>query len=211
MRTRINPARGRTPGRGEAERRRRIVVEAARLMAAEGVTDYHAAKRKALDRLGLPPARDLPSNEEIAAALSEHLALFHGRRLAQDVPRLRRLAVEAMRFLAPFAPRLVGPVLSGAVTPESEVQLHLTADTPEDVALFLDERSVPYEQGERRLRFGGDRCQSFPMYRFVADGVWMELCCLPPRMARETPLSPVDGRPMKRASLKEAEALIPST
>lgn len=177
-------------------------------MAEEGVRDFQTAKRKAVERLALADNRYLPRNEEVQAALEERLRLFHGERLARDLRRLRELAIEAMRFLAPFEPRLVGPVLIGAVTPESEIQLHVTADTPEQVGLHLQEHRIPYEQGERRMRFGGDRQETLPTYRLIADEAAVELSVFDARAIREPPLSPIDGRPMKRASLRELESLL---
>ena len=176
-------------------------------MAEEGVRDFQMAKRKALGRLDLPD-RHLPSNEEIHTALAQHLNLFYSDRVARDLRRLRALAIEAMRFLVAFDPRLVGSVLHGTVTPESGIDLHLAANTPEEVDLLLQEHNIPHTQGERRLRFGADRYETFPTYCLTADGVTIELCVFTPQAAREPPLSPVDGRPMKRASLREVEALL---
>lgn len=195
--------------RNEEQKRQRITAEAARIMAEEGVRDFQMAKRKAAARLNLPEHRNnLPSNEEVQAALEQHLLLFHGPRLAQDVRRLREVALGAMEFFEAFDPRLVGSVLIGTVTPESEIELHITADTPEEVGLLLQERGIPYVQDERRLRFGGDRYETFPTYRLTADDTAVEVCVFTPRAARELPLSPVDGRPIKRVGWKEVSALL---
>ncbi|HEY8553628.1 MAG TPA: hypothetical protein VIL43_03695 [Burkholderiales bacterium] len=199
---------GKPAARNGEQARARVAVEAARIMAEEGVRDFQAAKRKAVARLNLSETRDLPTNEEIDAALADHLQLFHGARVADDARRLRTIAAQAMSFLAEFEPRLVGPVLAGTVTPESQIQLHVSADTPEQVGLFLLEHGIPYRMGERRIRFGGDRYENVSTYEFVADGAAIEICVFDPRSVRETPLSPVDGRPMRRAALKEVERLL---
>src|SRR3972149_2846326 len=188
---------------GTDELRRQIAADAARIMAEEGVRDFHAAKRKAAARLGLPETKHLPGNDEVDSALQEYLRLFHGGRLTQRVRRLRELAAEAMRFLSKFDPRLVGPVLSGTVTSASAIEIHLTADFSEEIGFWLQEHSIPYEQTDRRLRFGGDRQESFPAYRFTAGNAAVELCIFDRREGREPPLSPVDGKPMKRANLRE--------
>jgi len=185
-----------------------ISVAAARIMAEEGVHDFHSAKRKAADRLNLPEKiRNLPSNQEIESALQQHLQLFHAD-LPQTLHRLRRLALDAMRFLAEFEPRLVGPLLTGAVTKYSDIQLHLSAQTSEEVAFFLQEQGISYEEADKRLRFGGNRFISLPVFRFVADETAVELCVFTPKSVREPPLSPIDGKPMRRATRKEVEALI---
>jgi hypothetical protein len=193
--------------RGDELKRQRVTSEAARIMAEEGVRDFQTAKRKAAERLGLSDHRHLPRNEEIEQALTQHLQLFHRHELSENRQRLRAIAADAMRFLAAYDPRLVGPVLSGTITSTSEIQLHLAADSPEEIGWFLQEHDIPYEQGERRIRFGGDRYEPIATYRFSADGAVIELCVFDPRSARETPLSPVDGRPMRRANLKELETL----
>jgi hypothetical protein len=196
---------------GTDDLRRHIAAEAGRIMAEEGVSDFHTAKRKAASRLGLHESTHLPGNDEVDAALQDHLRLFHATRLAHNVNHLRGLAADAMRFLAKFEPRLVGPVLSGSVTSTSMIELHLTADMPDEIGFWLDQHGIPYEHADRRLRFGGDRHQSFPAYLFSADGVTVELCVFERREVREPPLSPVDGKPMKRANLRELEALLHGT
>jgi hypothetical protein len=192
------------------QQRQRTCHEAARIMAEEGVRDYHAAKRRAAGRLGLPEEKNLPSNQEVETALVEYLRLFQGNRVDARARHLRAMALEAMQFLARFEPRLVGSVLSGTVTSTSAVELHLTADTPEEVGFFLADHGIPHEQYDRRLRFGGDRVETAPAFRFTADGVTIELTVLTPTAVREPPLSPVDGRPMRRAGLREVERLVQS-
>lgn len=188
--------------------RQQIAAMAARIMAEEGVSDFHIAKRKAAERVGAPETKHLPGNEEVQLALQEYLRLFHADRLSQNVARWRQLALDAMQFLAKFEPRLVGAVLSGSVTPATAIELHITADSAEEIGLWLEDQGIPYEQGDRRLRFGGDRHASFPAYRFMADGVPVELCVMTHSEARELPLSPVDGKPMKRANRREVENIV---
>lgn len=192
---------------GGAEIRQRISREAARLIAEEGINDFHIAKRKATERLSLPEGRHLPSNSEIEQALAEHLQLFHARDLPERLHRLRRLAVEAMLLLERFGPRLVGSLLTGLVTPFSKIELHITADTPESVAFFLQDQGVAFEQTTKRLRFGGERSVNVPVYSFDAEDTTINVLILASTDARESPLSPIDGRPMKRAPLREVEAL----
>lgn len=190
------------------ETRQRISREAARLIAEEGINDYQTAKRKAGERLNLPAGRHLPSNIEIEQALAEHLQLFQGRDLPERLRRLRHLAVQVMHLLERFEPRLVGSLLSGHVTRFSKIELHITANSSELVAFFLQDQGIAFEQSSKRLRFGGERGEMVPVYNFVAEDTAIEVTVLTPAGAREAPLSPVDGRPMKRAPRKEVEALM---
>jgi hypothetical protein len=177
-------------------------------MSDEGVRDFQAAKRKAAERLSIPDNKHVPTNQEVEQALREYLELFHAKRLSGTLETLRRCAIEAMRFLADFKPRLVGSVLSGIVTPESRIQIHVSADTPEDIGLLLDDHNIPFEENDKRLRYGGDRYDACPVYCFSADSNPIELYVFDHKKGRETPLSLVDGRPMKRATIKEVEKLL---
>lgn len=186
--------------------RQKIVMEAARLMAEEGVRDYQSAKRKAAHRLSLPDDKNWPANTEIEAALKQHLELFQ-KEWPQTVRALREEALEAMTLFHDFSPKLVGEVLSGTATRFSEVQLHLTA-TPEEMSLFLTGHNIPFDLEDRRLRYNGDRVTQVPVFRFVAGDTPFSLYVLSPEAVRELPLSPVDGRPMHRAGPRELAALL---
>jgi hypothetical protein len=193
--------------RGDDALRIRIAQEAARIMAVEGVRDFAAAKRKAAARLNQSENRHLPSNREIEEALADYLRLFHARDLPHILRGLLDTALEAMRLLNPFDPRLTGPVLQGVATPYSEVQIHAFADDPEQVAVLLQDHGIPYDEDHRRLRYGGDRQETAPVFRFIAGDTTVEITALPRAAAREAPLSPVDARPMKRANLRQVERL----
>ena len=52
--------------------RRRVALEAARLISEHGIRDYRQAKLKAAQRLGLDDEQQLPRNREIEEALREH-------------------------------------------------------------------------------------------------------------------------------------------
>lgn len=187
--------------------RERIAKEAARLMCEAGVRDFQLAKRKALQRLRIREQRNLPNNEEIESAVSEYQRLFRAHSQPRRLAELRRTAVCAMRFLARFQPRLVGAVLNGTADEHSDVCLHLFAETAEEVGLFLLDNGIPHEHGERAMRLASDDTQRLPTCRFLADDVAVELVVFTERARRRVPLSPVDGRPMRRAALQAVEAL----
>ncbi|OOZ42295.1 hypothetical protein BOW53_00170 [Solemya pervernicosa gill symbiont] len=188
--------------------RAQIAQDAARIMAEEGVNDFHAAKRKAAARLGASDTRNMPRNVEIEAALRDYQRIFQGDSHAASLERLRESAQQAMRYFEQFQPRLFGSVLKGTAGGHSDINLQLFADTPEEVLLFLMEQEVPFESGERMLRFSEEQEQLFPSYRILANEVSIELVVLPLKAIRQPPLSPVDGRPMERASLNRLTALM---
>jgi hypothetical protein len=188
--------------------RQAVADEAARIMNEQGVDDFRLAKRKAAERLGVTDASILPRNTEIEAAMMAHHRLFAHDRHAADLTDLRRAALAAMRLMADFQPRLVGPVLNGSASAHSEINLHLFSETPEAVSLRLDERGVPHEVLERRVRFERDRAVSYPALRFVAGRQTVDAVVFPLDGIRQSPSSPVDGKPMRRASTTEVEDLL---
>jgi hypothetical protein len=188
--------------------RHAVAEEAARIMREQGVDDYRLAKRKAADRLGVTDASILPRNTEIEAALVAHQRLFAADRHEAGLAELRRSALEAMRLMADFQPRLVGPVLAGTASPHSDINLHLFTESPEAVSLRLEERGVPHEVLERRLRYERDRTVNYPALRFVAGRQTVDAVVFPLDGIRQSPCSPVDGKPMRRASATEVEALL---
>lgn len=188
--------------------RRALAQEAARIMSEQGIDDYGLAKRKAAQRLGATDIAVLPKNTEIEAALAEHQRLFESNTHSSALEAARRTALQAMRLLQQFQPRLVGPVLSGTASAHSEVNLHLFADSTEAVALHLMENHIPHEMAQRRLRYEPDRLVDYPVVRFVAGNREIDAVVFPVDGIRQSPASPVDGRPMRRADRAEVETLL---
>ena len=188
--------------------RQAVAEEAARIMSEQGIDDFLLAKRKAAERLGVVDASILPRNTEIERALFARQRLFSGGKHEATLADLRRAALKAMQLVADFDPRLVGPVLSGAASAHSEINLHLFAETPEAVSIRLDEHGVPHEALERRVRFERDRSVTFPAFRFVAGRQTVDAVVFPLDGIRQSPFSPVDGKPMRRATAAEVAALL---
>jgi hypothetical protein len=188
--------------------RRAVAEEAARLMSEHGIGDFLQAKRKAAERLGVDDVAALPKNTEIEAALLERQRLFGGESHDLSLQEQRRIALQAMRLLGEFQPRLVGSVLTGTATSHSDINLHLFADASESVAIRLIEIGVPHEFYERRVRMDSERSLSFPALRFAANGRMVDATVFPVDGIRQSPYSPVDGRPMRRADAREVAELV---
>lgn len=195
------------PTRGD-HLRAAIAQESARLMAEHGIRDFGIAKRKAAERFGVTDGPMLPRNTEIEAALVSYQRLFGQGQHDQNLTRLRRAAIKAMRALATFEPRLVGPVLTGTATEHSDVQLHLFSDSAEAVYISLMDRQAPHEVIERRVKMQADRQIAVPGLRFELGDEVVEALIFPRDGIRQAPVSPVDGRPMRRATVEEVWDLV---
>ncbi|UPG90790.1 hypothetical protein L2Y96_03160 [Luteibacter aegosomaticola] len=190
--------------------RNRVLVaqEAARLMSEHGIRDFHHAKLKAAERLGIVDTQALPRNQEIEDALREHQRIFHGETQPQALRARREAAVEAMRFLRSFDSRLVGAVLEGTADEHSAVCLHVYSDDPEAPGLFLQEQGIPLETQTRRLRWSNSDQSEHTVLLFGADGIPFDITVLPLDALRQAPLDRVDERPMRRATRAMVQELL---
>lgn len=186
--------------------RQRIAQTSARLMIQEGINDYHIAKCKAAAQLGVLNKHHLPSNSEIEQEILLYQRLFQPHLHSLHLNRLRHTALQMMRLLNPFNPRLVGVVLEGTAHRNSEITLHLFTHTPEEVAFLLMEKHIPYQLSERRFRL--PKIVSYPCYQFIAGEHSVLLIVFNIDDVRWSPPSPVDGKPMRRADLRVVENLL---
>ena len=96
-------------------------------------------------------------------------------------------------------------------TEHADVQLHVFADRAESLTLLLLDRHLPYELVERRMRLQADRpAVAVPGLRFDLDAAVIEVLVFALDGIRQSPVSPVDGKPMRRANVEEVRAMLTS-
>lgn len=193
----------------EKNLRQLVADETARLIYEEGYRDYRLAKQKAAQRLGADAqAKNQPSNEEIEQALHEYVQLLEQDE-HQAILRLHReIALEAMEFLAPFQPFLTGAALEGTAGPLSAVTLHLSANRAEDVIFYLEEKHIPFQIHERKVK-AGKKQDYFPLLRLYVDNVEVELMIFPDDgHASLSTLNSMTGKSLKRADYKRVQEIL---
>lgn len=188
--------------------RRRIALEAARLIREHGIRDYQLAKRKAARHIGISDEGFLPRNREIEEALREHQRLFRADEQARALRARRETARDAMHFLERFEPRLVGAVLEGTADMHSPVNLQVFDDSAESVAGFLHDHGVAFQTRAHTFRMDRQRNAEFPALLFDADGVTVDVTVFPRDALRQAPLDRIDERPQQRATLAALDALL---
>lgn len=193
--------------RGRDDARSAIAVQAARLMAEDGIEDYGLAKRKAAKQLGMPDTRRLPNNAEIDAALHEYQSIYQPDDRQRRTQLLREQAVDSMRELEAFNPHLTGSVLSGTPGPYASIHLQLYTDNAKAVELFLLGRGLSYRTGQTRLYAGGEQ-RTLPVFTIDDDGIEIELTVLDPRDLRAPVRASAEGRVIERAKLQTVEAML---
>ena len=168
-----------------------IASAAARLMAEDGITDFHLAKRKAARQLGLPEHTAFPDNAEVEAELRAYRSLYQGEDHAEMLLALRQTALDLLELLAPFNPYLTGSVLDGTAGEHSRIDILLFADSAKEVEIFLLNRGIDVEHAEPR----SERVEAvLVMETDTADA---NLVIMPPQLERVA-LKFRDGRPRER-------------
>lgn len=199
------PRRGDT---GDDRSRALVAQEAARLIVDQGIRDYRVAKKKAAEKLGLGTRSSLPGNVEIEQAVSDHLLLFLGDHHLELLYALRRTALITMQMLEHFSPRLVGPVLAGTADVNSAVNLHLFTDESERVAFHLGDLQLNFKSYERRLKTRRNQVATYPGFEFRHEHNIVQATVFPYDGMRQAPISPIDGKPMKRADMGAVQLLM---
>lgn len=187
--------------RPSASARASIASAAARLMAEDGITDYHLAKRKAARQLGLTEHVALPDNAEVEAELRAYRTLYQGEEHAEMLAAMRHSALDLLELLADFNPYLTGSVLDGTAGEHSRIDILLFADSAKEVEIFLLNRGIDIEHVEPR----NERVEAVLVVE--TDTVDANLVIMPPHLERVS-LKHRDGRPRERIKADALQALL---
>jgi hypothetical protein len=197
---------GRHSGR-DRQARSHIAYLAARLIAEDGVQDYATAKRKAARQAGITDTSELPDNQEIETALRTYQALYQADEQPQILRELREIALTAMELLKDFNPHLTGSVLTGTAGAHSDINIQLFADSAKDFEIFLLNRNLRYDSGQRPFRIG-ERHDVRPVYRLEVEGAVVQVVVFERDDQRVLLKYRSDGRPIERARMEEVRTLL---
>ncbi len=194
--------------RRSSDQRQRVAYEAACILADGSCQDIRIARRKAAEKVGATTQFELPTEEEIEQALKVHQSLFQREQQPIELNNLRQQAEAAMKTLMHFNPRLVGSVLVGTAESGNKIELHLFADTPEEVILFLMDQQIPWDDKEKTVYYKGHVKRIYPVCSFRAGETEIELTLFPIEALRQKPLGPLGDRPLQRATLSQLQELM---
>lgn len=181
--------------------RHNIASLAARLMAEDGITDYHQAKKKAARQLGLPERTPFPDNAEVEAELRAYRSIYHGEEHDELISALRHAALELLELLERFHPYLTGSVLEGTAGEHSAIDILLFPDSAKEVEIFLLDRRIAFEHADPRH----DKVEAVLVVPTeVADA---NLVILPPQLERVS-MKYRDGRSRERIRAAGLRALL---
>lgn len=178
-----------------------IASAAARLMAEDGISDYHQAKKKAARQLGLPDHTPFPDNAEVEAELRAYWAIYHDEEHAELLRHLRQTALELMELLADFRPYLTGSVLEGTAGEHSRIDILLFADSAKEVEIFLLNQGIDFDHVEPR----NEKAEAVLVVQ--TEDADVNLIIFPPQLERTT-FKYRDGRTRERARIDAVAALV---
>lgn len=173
-----------------------IAAAAARLMAEDGISDYHHAKKKAARQLGLPEHTAFPDNAEVEAELRAYRSLYQDEGHAELLAALRHSALELLELLVDFNPWLTGSVLDGTAGEHSHIDILLFADSAKEVEIFLLNRGIDVNHVDPR----SDKVEA--VLQIETDTVDANLVILSPQLERVS-MKHRDGRPRERMRAAE--------
>ena len=220
--------RGRSPDQlgfdCPSQQLRLLITRQAAKLIAEGLTDYHAAKLKAARQLNCDDKNALPDNQEIEAALREHLQLFAADTQPQALAALRHVALRAMRWLqiegqaaagasmgAEFVsePWISGAVLNGTANEYIEIELELIGIEAKTMEFILLNRGVEFELQETSSKLKSyKRTDSIKPVEYHLEFEEASLVVtLYQSHAQRQALCPTNSIKHERAKLNDAEIL----
>jgi hypothetical protein len=171
--------------------------------------DLEQALKRAAREHGINLQHARPSREALHTAIHEYRTLFRPQQ-EQQLKAQRCIAAEAMQTFSRFGPRLIGPLVRGD-GPLDKVQLLLTADTPEQVMLALNDQRIPWRESEVVLHYAGGRRAAKPALQFIAGDSRVELILLDDSGRSDPPRDPMTGGRLEALSPGQLATLLAGT
>lgn len=191
--------------------RRQIAFEAAKLMYERQVSEYHHAKIKAARRIcrSWVKPEDLPSNAEIRDEIQGFARMFEGPKRFDRLREMRIEALNLMRIVKRFKPRLIGSVLTGHIREGSDIDIHVFCDSVESITNELDFHGYRYEVERKRVRKDGE----VNTYRHVHvyDRYEFELTVYPTDKSSFVFTSSITGKPIEKKTIPQLEQFLVET
>ena len=149
---------------------------------------------------------DLPSNGEIQAALLALAQRTEGEGRTSRLRHMRTRALQVMRELSAFSPRLIGSVATGHIRRGSDIDVQLFAEDVDAPERRLKELGWPHERRDVQIRRGNVWHEY--VHLLVEEDDPIELTIYPRSELRVRPRSSTDGKPIQRLGITELQRLI---
>jgi predicted nucleotidyltransferase len=183
-----------------------VAREAARLRYEEPdqYREYLHAKKEAAKRLGV---KSFPSNRWVYKFYHEIADIYEGKENREaQLFEMRHEALEWMKILKDFKPRVIGSVERGDVTKKSDIDLHVFVDEyEEEVCEALEALDIDFEYGVDTARCGDERVDYHHIY--VKDKYECEISVYVKGDYKQQTCS-IFGIPVKGLTIKQLQRII---
>jgi predicted nucleotidyltransferase len=125
--------------------KKRVAREAASLLYFGVEKEYKQAKLKAAKTVN---SKFLPTNLEVALELDKIAEENEGPARKERLIQMRKEALRLMQFLKAYRPLLIGSVWRGTVCYDSDVDIVVYHDEPEDILNILKQNNLKIMQAE---------------------------------------------------------------
>jgi len=142
--------------------KRKVAREAAILLYTGQEKEYRQAKIRAAENLGV---KILPSNREIAEELNSLAQELEGKEREKRLIEMRKTALQIMKALKAFNPRLIGSVWRGTANRKSDIDILIFHDTPKKIATILEKAGFSIRRTEwQTTEKKGEKKSSFHIF-----------------------------------------------
>jgi hypothetical protein len=142
--------------------RKRIAREAASLLYFGVEKEYKQAKLKAAK---IVKSKFLPANLEVALELDKIAEENEGPARKERLIQMRKEALKLMKILKAYKPLLIGSVWRGTICHDSDVDIVVYHDEPDDILKILKQNDLKIMQAEWvAVTKKGKRKASFHIY-----------------------------------------------
>jgi len=188
------------------QQRTLLIQTAAKLMYEEGVSQYLDAKKIASKRLYGKQLKNLPSNGEISDELYRISQFQRPIEHKEQLYFMRMRAIDVMKELQPFSPRLIGSVSTGRIREGSDIDIHVFCDDIQDLCVYLDNLDWKYEMDEVAIQQGGKLVEYTHIYCTFDYPV--ELSVYPSNEIRVRSRISTNGKVIDRLSMGRVQQLV---
>lgn len=138
--------------------RRRIALEAARLLLRQEETDLAKARARAAMRFAKEAnfANDLPGFAEIESQLRNLSRASEPQLRRSELRELQTAALDVMRSLAAFSPRLVGDPAFGFIYRGREIRIEILSDSLDSVRAALRNGGIDFVESKSHSNGSAD-------------------------------------------------------
>ncbi len=178
------------------------------MMYSRQESEYYRAKMKAARKIcqGWVKPADLPSNREIRDEIQRFACTFEGESRTENLLSMRLQALQYMRLLNSFRPKIIGSTLTGHIRQGSDIDLHVFSHSCEAVTARLDDEGVDYRVEHKSVKKHGE--ERIFTHIHIQDQYAVELTLYPTEKSSYGFKCSITGKRIERATLPEFEQLL---